>query len=101
MVAMSRHYECPKCHHTWSVKQGGGTHHKAANALGVKSIKADADNRARKVIPKINFIKHGGIKTLRGIAAELNKQKVPTPRGGQWSAPSVQNLIRRARVLGL
>ena len=33
--------------------------------------------------------------SLAKIAAELNKRKVPTPRGGRWDHSSVGNVLRR------
>jgi hypothetical protein len=35
--------------------------------------------------------------TLRGMAAELNKRKVKTPRGGKWHPETVARLIDRLR----
>jgi len=32
------------------------------------------------------------------IAAELNKRKVPTPRGGRWDHSSVRNLLQRLQA---
>lgn len=34
-------------------------------------------------------------KGYRTIAAELNAENVPTPRGGQWHLASVQRVISR------
>jgi Recombinase len=33
--------------------------------------------------------------SLARIAAELNKRKVPTPRGGRWDHWSVGNVLQR------
>ena len=33
--------------------------------------------------------------SLAKIATELNKRKVPTPRGGKWDHSSVRNVLKR------
>lgn len=40
-------------------------------------------------------IRASGITTLAGIAEVLNTRGVRTPRGGQWWAASVRNLLAR------
>jgi DNA invertase Pin-like site-specific DNA recombinase len=43
--------------------------------------------------PTIERIRAGGAVTLRQIAAELNAQNIPTPRGGEWSAVQVSRAL--------
>jgi len=38
-------------------------------------------------------------KTLREIAEALNANKVPTARGGKWSAAQVMRVIERLEVM--
>ena len=68
----------------------------AARALAVKTIKTEADRAASNVLPIIEDIRRSGARTLRQIADALNSRGVPTPRGGQWHAMSVRNVLARA-----
>jgi hypothetical protein len=67
----------------------------AIGTLAVEAKKAEADRFASSLRPTIDAIKAAGHTTLRGIAAELNARKIATPRGGEWSAQQVRNVIRR------
>jgi len=40
-------------------------------------------------------IKASGIMTVRAIAGELNRQRITSPRGGQWSKSTVAVLLSR------
>ncbi len=42
----------------------------------------------------ISELKGKGL-SLAGVARELNKRKVPTPRGGRWDHSSVGNVVKR------
>jgi Recombinase len=44
--------------------------------------------------PVITELKAQGLSLAR-MAVELNKQKVPTPRGGRWDHSSVGNVLQR------
>src|SRR4051794_12240008 len=60
-----------------------------------------ADQFAQNVLPIIADIRRGGAKSLREIAAALAARGVRTPRGGEWSAASVRNVLaRQAEVAG-
>jgi DNA invertase Pin-like site-specific DNA recombinase len=67
-----------------------------ARARAVKAIKNEADRTAGNVLPIIAEIRRTGATTLRQIADALNARGVPTPRGGQWYAMSVRNVLARA-----
>jgi DNA invertase Pin-like site-specific DNA recombinase len=67
-----------------------------ARARGIEAIKDEADRAAGKVLPIIAEIRRTGATTLRQIADALNARGVPTPRGGQWYAMSVRNVLARA-----
>jgi DNA invertase Pin-like site-specific DNA recombinase len=58
----------------------GGPNPVGAGAVGVASIKANADRRASNVSPVIESIRASGITTLQGIADALNARGIPTPR---------------------
>lgn len=64
------------------------------NTRGIQAIKEGADVFAARVKPTIEALKGKGL-SLRGIAAELNKLNVPTPRGKLWTATAVKNAIER------
>jgi DNA invertase Pin-like site-specific DNA recombinase len=81
---------------------------KAAKARGVKlgrhgaevlapKFKEEARRRAMELEPLISGLKGNGL-SLAKIAAELNKRKVDTPRGGRWDHSSVRNVLKRLAV---
>jgi DNA invertase Pin-like site-specific DNA recombinase len=76
----------------------GGPKLSEAREIAHASIKANADRNAANVLPIIKAIKKSGATTLRDIAAALNARGVQTPRGGQWHATSVKNVIEREGV---
>ena len=78
---------------------------KAAKARGVKlgrhgaevlapQYREEARQRAMQLEPVITELKGNGLSLAR-MAAELNKRKVPTPRGGRWDHSSVRNVMKR------
>lgn len=68
----------------------------AARAAGAAVLRANADRHAANVLPIIAEIQKTGATTLRAIADALNKRGVSTPRGRQWEAMSVKNVLARA-----
>jgi DNA invertase Pin-like site-specific DNA recombinase len=69
---------------------GGDGREKAAEV-----IQANASDRAEALRQTVENIQQAGITSARGIAAELNRLSIRTPRGGQWHAASVQRLLKR------
>jgi hypothetical protein len=59
---------------------------------------AKAAEHAARVLPIIRAIQATGVIKLRAIAAELTARKVPTARGGDWAAPQVSNILKRADI---
>ena len=55
-----------------------------------------ADQRAANVIPIMRQIQRSGATSLRQIAEALNARGIRAPRGGQWHATSVRNVMARA-----
>jgi DNA invertase Pin-like site-specific DNA recombinase len=55
-----------------------------------------ADDFAATVLPAIAEIQATGATTLRAIAHALNRRGFKTPRGGEWAAMSVSNVLARA-----
>jgi hypothetical protein len=67
-----------------------------ASAMDRAVIAGRARQQAAIVAPTIKKLQASGVTTLRGIAAELNKQGVPTPSGtGQWRPEQVRRLLAR------
>jgi DNA invertase Pin-like site-specific DNA recombinase len=68
----------------------------AARKSAVEAVKAEADRYAANVLPIIREAQKAGARTLREIAEALNARGIATPRGGQWYAQSVANILERA-----
>jgi DNA invertase Pin-like site-specific DNA recombinase len=77
----------------------------AAKARGVKlgvtgaemlapKWKAEAQVRAAELAPVVRDLQARGY-SLRGMAAELTRRKIATPRGGRWSAQTVKMVVGR------
>jgi len=82
------------------VKLGNPNGARALRALGnahaVAGVKVRADAHMARVLPVIETIRGEGMKSLHGIAEELNRRGILTARGGQWYATTVKNLLDRA-----
>jgi DNA invertase Pin-like site-specific DNA recombinase len=66
-----------------------------ARKSAVATIKALADQHATNVLPVIREIRRTGATSLHQIAEALNARGITTPRGGQWYASSVRNVLER------
>lgn len=71
----------------------------AARVQGVQAIKREADRSASNVLPVIAEIRRTGANSFRAIAEALNARGIATPRGGQWHAASVRNVLARGDKL--
>jgi hypothetical protein len=56
--------------------------------------KAEAKARANQYAPIIRELQQRGY-TMRGMADELTKRKVETPRGGCWHPQLVKRVVQR------
>ncbi len=65
------------------------------NAAGVAALKAKAAERAEDLRPVVDDIQAAGTTSIRGLAMELNRRGILTPRGGQWHATSAARLLAR------
>jgi DNA invertase Pin-like site-specific DNA recombinase len=74
----------------------GGPKLATARKHAVQALKVAAHRHAANVLPVINEVRRAGATTLREIADALNARGVSTPRGGQWYAASVRNVLARA-----
>jgi DNA invertase Pin-like site-specific DNA recombinase len=76
----------------------------AAKARGVRlgphgavlasRYRAEADERAQALGPTLRELQQRGM-SLRDMARELTKRKVPTPRGGRWHPQLVARIAER------
>ena len=73
----------------------GGPKLAQARKRAVASIKAIADQQAANVLPVIKEIQRAGATSLHQIADALNARGITTPRGGNWYAKSVRNVLAR------
>lgn len=67
---------------------------KGGSALRAK-VTANADAFAEELAPVDTAIRAEGHTTLRGIAAEFNRQGIRTRQGGRWHVSNVRNLLAR------
>jgi DNA invertase Pin-like site-specific DNA recombinase len=64
----------------------------------VAALQGAADRHAANVLPVIRAIQQSGATALRDVAKALNARGVKTPRGGDWHASSVRNVILRGSL---
>jgi DNA invertase Pin-like site-specific DNA recombinase len=69
-----------------------GAGQRAASA----ALRERADQAARDLQPILAEIKASGAVSLRQIGQGLRERGIPSPRGGDWSASAVRNLLMRA-----
>lgn len=67
--------------------------------LAAATKKAAAQRFAAGVIPAIDDIRCRGITSNRGIAAELDRLRIPTVTGAPWSGTMVGLVLSRARAM--
>lgn len=70
------------------------------NIDAVRALQSLADSHAALLAPEVRELRHEGHRTLRDLAAGMNARSLRTPRGGQWHAASVRNLLVRLETLG-
>ena len=61
----------------------------------VATLKAKAQSLADGLKATIEAIRSEGITSANGIARALNERDIEGPRGGQWTARSVINVMAR------
>jgi DNA invertase Pin-like site-specific DNA recombinase len=77
------------------VRLGNPTNLQEAAEMGAAANRKAAESFARNVLPVVEKLRSAGITSLEGIARALNERGVRSPRGGQWYASSVKNLLAR------
>jgi DNA invertase Pin-like site-specific DNA recombinase len=73
----------------------GGPRVAEAGVIGRAVQVREADAFAANVAPIIREVQAAGVTKLADIADALNARGVKTPRGGQWHASSVRNVLIR------
>jgi DNA invertase Pin-like site-specific DNA recombinase len=63
------------------------------NVDAIAARQASAAAWRTRVAPIITAIRTGGVTSPRAIAAELDRRRVLTPRGGRWRAATVRNIL--------
>jgi DNA invertase Pin-like site-specific DNA recombinase len=59
-----------------------------------------ANEFAAKLAPTIADLRLRGFSTVRALATEMNRQGIPTAKGGRWHVPTVHYLLKRIEVVG-
>lgn len=77
----------------WAI-EGRAEEAQQASAAAAEVRVAEADRFAGQVGPLAQALAKEG-RSLRAIAAELNGRGISTPRGKEWQANSVRNLLAR------
>lgn len=65
------------------------------NAAAIQIIRENTAKRSEQLRAVVNDIQASGIRSLHGIADEMNARELITPRGRQWHATSVKRLLAR------
>ena len=68
---------------------------KYGNTAGVEAVKSKATEYAESLREVMENIRVSGITSSNGIADELNRRRIATPRGGKWYAASVARCLAR------
>jgi DNA invertase Pin-like site-specific DNA recombinase len=74
-------------------QRGKGLGRTGAETLAPK-YRAEAKARAEELAPVIREMQRRGY-SIRGMAIELDKRKLPTPRGGAWHPQLVKRIVER------
>lgn len=74
---------------------------KPVNGLVIRPnvAKANANAFALDMLPLLQALSKQNIVSPSAITDQLNKQGMPTARGGKWAVTTVTNLISRLTVL--
>ena len=79
-------------------KQRGVKLGKTGAEILAPKYRAEAKARAEQLAPIIRDLQRQGFTSMRGIAAELERRKEATPRGGAWHPQLVSRIVQRLDV---
>lgn len=68
------------------------------NAAALAAVQSIATAHAEELRPLVESLRAEGLGTLGGIAAELNRRGILTPRNKIWHRSSVGNLLQRLDI---
>jgi DNA invertase Pin-like site-specific DNA recombinase len=68
---------------------------KLGNRAAVAAVRENATSRADSLRTVVEDIQGAGVASIRGIADELNRRGILTPRGASWHATSAARLLER------
>jgi DNA invertase Pin-like site-specific DNA recombinase len=99
-VQMTRNgIAAPQGKRTWTVKTVGKILRSTAAEFGpvggekiLSSRRVRADRRAKELAPVFWELKAAGRTNLE-IAGELDRRRIPTPKGGRWQSSAVQRIL--------
>ena len=74
---------------------GAACLHGLGNAAAVAVVKENTVKRTEDLRPVVDDIQAAGTRSVRGLAHELNRRGILTPRGGQWHPTSAARLLAR------
>ncbi len=74
---------------------GNHTNLAEAQAKKVAANQAAANGFAANVLPNIQQLSAAGATTYWAVAAALNARGIRSPRGGEWHATTVRNIMAR------
>lgn len=81
-------------------RQGGYAVGEPPLGYRAKEGHLEVDPTQAQIVAKIFAMREAGA-TLEGIAAELNKEGVPTKRGGKWYAATVRYILQNPKYRGI
>ncbi|WP_376094599.1 recombinase family protein [Roseomonas sp. CCTCC AB2023176] len=64
-------------------------------AAAVEARRLASDHAAHRVLPRVTALRDEG-RSLASVAATLEAEGIPTPRGGAWTATAVRRVLLRA-----
>jgi DNA-binding HxlR family transcriptional regulator len=73
----------------------GGSSSRRRGIDGALPVKRAADDRARALVSIIRELMEAGFVSRRKLAAELNRRRTPTSRGGRWHYTTVVRTLTR------
>ena len=66
---------------------------------GTLANKRAADSRARTLASTLRALRAAGFISRRALAAELNRRRIPTAKGGKWHYTTVVRMLKRLGLL--
>ncbi len=68
-------------------------------SVGSDRNRINADRFVAKLLPRIRELQANGVTRYQTIARELDRRRLRTPRGGEWSGVQVRSIIKRMEAM--